>query len=318
MRIGEHRVRVWLTVVLLVLIGLAAYRIGLNLWGNYHRHAVDAALARREFAQAQSELSKCLWVWPARTELQLLSAQTARRQGNLSDAMRQLRLCQADSALKEAVGLEQCLLQIQKGDLANSEQLDQYGNAFPESKEAMLIEEAQIEGSLAALDVPRARAYLEVWNKRRQSPADRMQGLLWHATACLLAKEVEQAAGCFREAVQLEPAHREAWRREVGPGQGGGRIGNNADHRTFNFTTLRYPINHFSQPSHGLPNFPGNCGTFGICRNSSTNRPLNSAHPGGVNVAMADASVRFVPQTINNQVLGLSGYRDDGIANQLP
>jgi hypothetical protein len=33
---------------------------------------------------------------------------------------------------------------------------------------------------------------------------------------------------------------------------------------------------------------------------------------------MADASVRFVAQTVNNQVLGLSGYRDDNIANQLP
>lgn len=108
------------------------------------------------------------------------------------------------------------------------------------------------------------------------------------------------------------------WHNRNGPGQGGNRYGMGGDHRTFNFTTIRYPINHFSNPTHGLPNAPGNCGTWGICDNSSTNRPLNSAHPGGVNVAMADASVRFVAQTINNQVLGLSGFRDDNIATQLP
>jgi len=106
------------------------------------------------------------------------------------------------------------------------------------------------------------------------------------------------------------------WHREIGPGNN--KIPNDNDHRTFNFTTLRYPINHFSLPSHGLPNAPGHCGSFGICDNSSTNRPLNSAHPGGVNIAFGDASVRFVAQTINSQVLGLAGYRDDGITHQAP
>ena len=111
------------------------------------------------------------------------------------------------------------------------------------------------------------------------------------------------------------------WRYNNPPGQGTNLTGNGNDHRTFNFTTLRYPINHFSFASHGLPDGPsqtGNCGQFGICENASSNRPLNSAHPGGVNVAMGDASVRFVSQTITNQVLGLAGFRDDGINNQAP
>ncbi len=209
MRIGGKRVRAWLAVGLLVVIGLAAYRIGLNLWGNYHRRAVDAALARRDFVAAQSELANCLWLWPGRDELHLLLARTARRQHNLSEARWRLRQCQGAGS-SEAVALEQCLLQIQQGDFGSSGELDRYCDAFPESPEAMLIEEAQIEGSLAALDVPRARAYLKNWSRRRKSSADELQGHLWKATACLLAKEVEQAAGCFREAVQLDPANREA------------------------------------------------------------------------------------------------------------
>jgi prepilin-type processing-associated H-X9-DG protein len=87
----------------------------------------------------------------------------------------------------------------------------------------------------------------------------------------------------------------------------------NADMRTFNFMTVRYPINHFSQPAHGLPNNPGHCGQFGVCFNTSSNRPLNSAHPGGVNGAMADGSVRFFSQTLARDVLGRYVHRDDGL-----
>jgi prepilin-type processing-associated H-X9-DG protein len=93
--------------------------------------------------------------------------------------------------------------------------------------------------------------------------------------------------------------------------------GNNNDQRTFNFMTIRYPINHFSQPSHGLPTAPGNCGTHGVCDNSSTNRPLNSAHPGGVMAAMADGSVRFISQTIASPALAAAAHRDDKLTLSL-
>lgn len=89
------------------------------------------------------------------------------------------------------------------------------------------------------------------------------------------------------------------------------------DQRTFNFQTVRYPINHFSRATDNLPN-NGNCGTHGICPNSSTNHPLNSAHPGGVNVLSADGSVRFIPQTIPLDVIGRLVHRDDGLVVTQP
>ncbi|MCI0361626.1 MAG: tetratricopeptide repeat protein, partial [Planctomycetaceae bacterium] len=63
---------------------------------------------------------------------------------------------------------------------------------------------------LAMLDLPRARAYLATWQERRTATPDQVQGLLWQAMALLLAHEVEQATVCYRRAVELDPANREA------------------------------------------------------------------------------------------------------------
>lgn len=210
MRIGDRRVRAGLTIGLLILIALAAYPIGRHLWGEYHRQALDAALAARDFDKAERELEKCLAAWPGRADLVLISAQLARRQGKLAEAAWRLKQCPRDQSVQEQIVLEECLLAIQRGEFADSDQLDEYCASFPDSRESLLIEEAQIVGSLAALDVPRARQYLKVFSERRKSPADRLQGLLWESTAALLARDVDEAARRFREAVELAPENREA------------------------------------------------------------------------------------------------------------
>ncbi len=46
--------------------------------------------------------------------------------------------------------------------------------------------------------------------------------------------------------------------------------------------------------------------------------PPRSYHPGGVNVAMGDASVRFVGETVDHDTWQLMGARDDGQPVQLP
>ncbi len=84
--------------------------------------------------------------------------------------------------------------------------------------------------------------------------------------------------------------------------------GVDGDARTFNMTTIRYPINQIE----GWPNGAGNCGAVGVCHNAGTNTPLNSPHPGGVNVGMCDGSVRFVSDTILLEILSRLVTRDDG------
>jgi prepilin-type N-terminal cleavage/methylation domain-containing protein/prepilin-type processing-associated H-X9-DG protein len=80
------------------------------------------------------------------------------------------------------------------------------------------------------------------------------------------------------------------------------------DTRVFNLTTIRWPVNK----KKGWPNTPGDCPGLGVCDNTGPNIPLNSVHPGGANVAMADGSVRFLASSTDMLVLGFLATRDDG------
>lgn len=80
------------------------------------------------------------------------------------------------------------------------------------------------------------------------------------------------------------------------------------DARTFNQITIRYRINQKT----GWPNPPGNCGSLGVCDNTSTNPPLTAAHTGGVNAVFGDGSVRFLNDNLALSTLGLLATRDDG------
>jgi len=80
------------------------------------------------------------------------------------------------------------------------------------------------------------------------------------------------------------------------------------DARTFSLTTVRWRINQKT----GWPNTPGDCGNLGVCDNVGSNIPLLSAHPGGVNLALCDGSVRFVIDNIPMDVLARLCTRDDG------
>lgn len=84
--------------------------------------------------------------------------------------------------------------------------------------------------------------------------------------------------------------------------------GNAGDARHFQMTTIRYQINQTT----GWPDLPGNCGATGVCENVGSNVPLNSAHGGGVNIMMGDASTRFLNETVSLEVLARLATRDDG------
>ena len=75
----------------------------------------------------------------------------------------------------------------------------------------------------------------------------------------------------------------------------------NFDDRWFNSTTVRYPINHKNWNASGVGNKYYGC-----------NRPIQSAHPGGASVAIADGSVRFLSESLDLQTLFDLCNRADG------
>ena len=70
--------------------------------------------------------------------------------------------------------------------------------------------------------------------------------------------------------------------------------------RQFNVTCVIHPIGETSYQAYGVA---GDCGP---------NRPIQSAHPGGANVLMADGSGQFFSSSLDLQIVYNLANRDDG------
>ncbi|MEZ6114021.1 MAG: DUF1559 domain-containing protein [Pirellulaceae bacterium] len=76
--------------------------------------------------------------------------------------------------------------------------------------------------------------------------------------------------------------------------------------RFFNLTSIRYPV---GTKNYDLP---------GVGDNHGPNNPLISAHPGGAQMCLTDASVRFLTEQTDLETLKALADRDDAIPFQLP
>jgi prepilin-type N-terminal cleavage/methylation domain-containing protein/prepilin-type processing-associated H-X9-DG protein len=83
---------------------------------------------------------------------------------------------------------------------------------------------------------------------------------------------------------------------------------NNTDNRGMNWTTIRYTINYSSVSTAVATD-----ATTGIMTSPGANNPLSSTHTGGVNVVLADGSVRFLRDSTPLTTLGPLSSRNDGV-----
>jgi len=84
------------------------------------------------------------------------------------------------------------------------------------------------------------------------------------------------------------------------------------DGRHFNCTAMRYQINQRGIIPTGTAGNTATAQTAGVHNDAGTNFPLNSGHTGGVNVALADGSVRFFSNSTSLTTLHAFCTREGG------
>ncbi len=87
-------------------------------------------------------------------------------------------------------------------------------------------------------------------------------------------------------------------------------MGSPGSDRSFNCATVRYNIGY--KQAEGGHNF-NPCPTTGVCGNSGTNNPIQSAHTGGAHVLLGDGTVHFLSSSLDMSILLNLATRDDGV-----
>lgn len=205
--------RRWLVGLLLVLFGLAACWGGWELWGMHHWRAAERALAARDFAAAREHLAVCWRVWPSDPETLLVSAQAARRAGDIPAAEQLLRACRDAGIMPEAIATERKLLGIQCGNMDEADVCLEYCRTATSPADIELVLEAVIAGAIRAMDLPHAQRALELWQQQRTSPTHQVQSQIWAGDIAIRKGEVGRAITAYREAVEADASNDAARQR---------------------------------------------------------------------------------------------------------
>lgn len=231
-----------LVFLIVVAFGLVIYSLYNWLWGSdYHYRAAEAALARRDFAQAEAHLALCLEANPKNADAHLLAARTARRGmrailpggiegmshtlkagttrsgGSLdqSDKIEQhLKQYQKLGGVADLAQLERLLLRAQVGDLdapavqnspasVNSVLVSWTQENHPETT---LILEALITGYLAAYRMSEALGALNQWLERE----DDLQARLWRGWIWERLHNPEKSQEDYQRALEMDDNQDEA------------------------------------------------------------------------------------------------------------
>jgi tetratricopeptide (TPR) repeat protein len=196
-------------VLILLLLVPALGLPGWYIYGHFRAwrslQAARAALDRDDLATARERLAFCMKVWPSSAEVRFLAARTARRSGELAEAVRLLDEAEEREWVAEAIDLERALLRAQAGefDAVKGYLAECLKNEHPDE---VLIYEVIVPIFLRNYNLGYATGCLDRWRKLRPESAAvwRYQGMLAD-----LSSNKEGAVEAYTEALRLDPSNRE-------------------------------------------------------------------------------------------------------------
>ena len=199
-----------LAVLLLVgIIGFAAYFAGCQVWGEIHYRAALRCIERATSSQTQENLEKaldhlksCLKVRPQSVDTHFLAARTARRLHLYEEAKAHLSLCEKLGGLPEVIALEQALIRVQHADLESEGFL--WACVEKDHPDKLLILEALALGYLQMYRFNNALAALDLWLKDQPNA---LQAYVWRAELHkrLSSSEYTNAIQDSEQALALDP-----------------------------------------------------------------------------------------------------------------
>jgi predicted Zn-dependent protease len=204
---GKAR-RLCLFLAALLFCGAAAAAVAhLRTW--HHYQAAQNSLDHYHFAEACSHLAIALRGWPNFWRFHLLAARAARLDGDAEQAQQHLYHCQQAQPSHPVVLLEWALLRAQFGELETVERylIDQLQRG---SGQALLIQEALIEGYMRTYRVGPALAGVEDWLKRQPDDTQAwfLQGCIW-----MQMERPQTARTSLLRVLELDPQRDDArWR----------------------------------------------------------------------------------------------------------
>lgn len=187
--------------------------------------AAQQALTRRDFAEADRLLKRCLAIDPKHVDGRLAAAQSARRQNDLETADAHLEAYRKANGPPAALELERRLMRVQRGDVPDDEWqvLLRFCDEQPGAPEVPLVLEALLVGALRKLEPGfeagkplsakgedlRRLAFRAVvlWTELRTGEADQTEGMVWRGRLHLLAYDEREAEPVLREALARDPDH---------------------------------------------------------------------------------------------------------------
>ena len=211
LRFQDKRTQVGFALVLLAVIGYAAYQTGVAVWSAQLKDAAGEALERHDYEEASKLLAKSLVLRPHDPSALLMAAQTARRRADFAEAVRLMRLAEKNNVPVDALDMEWQLLYIQQGDLKEVARFARFCEQNPDGPESAEPLAAIIEGSLRASNAALANWSVDLWLKYRTRKFDQAQGFVWRGrTNFMFHKQFPLPKTDFLQALELAPDHFQA------------------------------------------------------------------------------------------------------------